>query len=128
LSFVSGYCEVFLWFGVRLHGGSCRGPSGEGHLDGSSKALRGALEVSTHSDDSLRSRHLQYHVRVVQNGHELHQYRPADDGVVSSVETCHLEPHEIGFVVLWSPKGDGHVDVPEWVLPFYWHDAEERSI
>jgi hypothetical protein len=43
-------------------GGSCRGSSIEGCLDGSPKALRGALDLIAHSDDSLRSRHLQYHV------------------------------------------------------------------
>jgi hypothetical protein len=62
LSFVSGYCEVFLQLGVHLHGGSCWGCGSESCLDGSPKALCGALEVSMHGDDSLRSRHLQYHV------------------------------------------------------------------
>jgi hypothetical protein len=64
----------------------------------------------------------------MRNGHELCQSRPADDGVVSAVEACHLEPQEFGFVVLGSPEGDGHVDVPERVLPFSWHDTEEGSI
>jgi hypothetical protein len=62
LSFISRYYEILLRLSVRLCGGSCRGPDSEGCLDGSPKALCGALEVSAHSDDSLRSRHLQYHV------------------------------------------------------------------
>jgi hypothetical protein len=56
LSFTGGYHEtLFLQLGVRLCEGSCRGPSSEGCLDGSPKALCGALEVSAHNDDSLRS-------------------------------------------------------------------------
>jgi hypothetical protein len=62
------------------------------------------LEISMHSDDSLRSWHLQYHVGIVRNGNELCQSWPADDGVLSAVETCHLEPQELGSVVLQSPK------------------------
>jgi hypothetical protein len=54
----------------------------------------------------------------MRNGHELYKSRPADDGVVSAVEACHLEPQELGSVVLQSPKGDEHVDVPKWVLPY----------
>jgi hypothetical protein len=45
LSFVRGYCEVFLRLCVRLHGGSRRWSSSEGCLDGSPKAFHGALEV-----------------------------------------------------------------------------------
>jgi hypothetical protein len=90
LSFIIGHCETLLFRpGVCLCEGSGRGPSSEGCLDGSPKALRGSLEVSAHNNDSLRSWHLQYLVRVVRNGHELCQSRPADDGIVS---TCHLEP------------------------------------
>jgi hypothetical protein len=128
LSFVRGYCEVFLRLCVRLHGGSRRGSSSKGCLDGSPKAFCGTLEVSAHSDDSLRSRYLQYHVGIVRKGHELHQSQPADDGVVSAVEMCHLEPQELGSVVLRSPKGDEHVDVSEWVLSFGRHDTEEGCI
>jgi hypothetical protein len=62
------------------------------------------------------------------NGHELRQSRPADDGVVPAVEIRHLEPQVLGSVVLRSPEGDQHVDVPEWVFSFSRHDAEERSV
>jgi hypothetical protein len=66
MSFVSGYCEIFLLQpGVRLRGKSCQGPNSERCLNGSPEALCGALEVSTHSDDYLRSRHFQYHIRVM---------------------------------------------------------------
>jgi hypothetical protein len=59
LSFIGGYCETLLLRpSVRLRGKSCRGPNSESCLNGSPKALCGSLEVSTHSDDSLRSRHL----------------------------------------------------------------------
>jgi hypothetical protein len=74
LSFIGGYCETLLLHpGVRLRGKSCRWPNSESCLNGSPKALYGAWEVSAHSDDSLRSRHLQYHVWVMQNSHELRQ-------------------------------------------------------
>jgi hypothetical protein len=47
----------------------------------------------------------------------------------SNTKGCYnLKPQEIGSVVLRSSEGDGHVDVPEWVLPFDRHDAEERSV
>jgi hypothetical protein len=92
LSFLCGYCKVFLKLCVRLRGRSRRGSSSKVCLDGSPKAFCGALEVSTHGDDPLRSWLLQYHVRIVQNGHEFCQSRPVDDGVVPTVETRHLEP------------------------------------
>jgi hypothetical protein len=75
-------------------------------MNGHSETFCGALEVSTHSYDSLWSWHLQYHVRVVWNGHELRQSRPADDGVVSTVKVRHLEPQEFGPVVFRSSEGD----------------------
>jgi hypothetical protein len=65
---------------------------------------------------------------VMWNSHELCQSWSSDDGVVPVVETRHLEPQELGLVVLWGSKGDGHVDVSEWVLPFSRHDAEEGCI
>jgi hypothetical protein len=72
LSFVSGYREIFLlWPGIRLRGKSCEGPSSESCLNGFSEALCSALEISTHSDDSLMSWHFQYHIQVMWNGHEL---------------------------------------------------------
>jgi hypothetical protein len=128
LSFVCRYHEIFLRLCVHLHGRGCRGSSSKGHLDGFPKAFRDTLEVSAHGDNSLRSRHLQYHVGIVRNGHELRQSWPTDDGIVSAVKTCHLEPQELGSVVLRSPKDDGHVDVPERVLSFGQHNAEERSV
>jgi hypothetical protein len=42
-------------------------------------------------DDALRSRHLDYHVWVVWDGHELGQSRPPDDGVVPAFEPSYLE-------------------------------------
>jgi hypothetical protein len=36
----------------------------------------------------------------MQNSHELRQSRPSDDGVVPTVEARHLEPLELGSVVL----------------------------
>jgi hypothetical protein len=55
LSFIRGYCEVFLRLCVRLHEGSRWWSSSEGRLDSTSKAFCGALEVSAHGDDSLWS-------------------------------------------------------------------------
>jgi hypothetical protein len=86
------------------------------------------VENSTHDDDSLRSQHIQYHVWVLWNSHELRQSWSSDDGVVPAVETRHLEPQELGSVVLWGSKGDRQVDVSEGILPFSRHDAKERSI
>jgi hypothetical protein len=66
--------------------------------------------------------------RIMRNGHELRQSRPADDGVVSAVEACRLEPQELGYVVFQSSEGDRHVDVSEWIFSFSRHDAEKRSV
>jgi hypothetical protein len=55
LSFIHGYCEVFLRLCVPLHGGSRRWFSSEGRLDSSLKAFHNALEVNTHGDDPLGS-------------------------------------------------------------------------
>jgi hypothetical protein len=76
-------------------------------LDGHSETLCGALEVGAHSYDSLWSWHLQYHVRVMRNGHEFGQSRPPDDGVIPTVEVRHFEPQELGSVVLRSSKVTG---------------------
>nr|ACG24305.1 hypothetical protein [Zea mays] len=64
----------------------------------------------------------------MRNSHELCQSRSSDDGVVPAVEARHLEPQELSSVILWGPEGDGHVDVPERLLPFSRHDAKEGSI
>jgi hypothetical protein len=93
------------------------GLGSESCLDGSPKALQGALEISTHGDDPLRSQHLQYHVGVVWNSHELRQSWSSDDGVVPAVEACHLEPQELGHVVLLGSKGDGQVMCPSGYSP-----------
>jgi hypothetical protein len=46
LSFIGGYSEtLLLQLGVRLREGCCRGPSSESCLNGSPKALCGALKV-----------------------------------------------------------------------------------
>jgi hypothetical protein len=116
LSFVHRYCEVSLRLCVCLCGGGRRWFSSEGRLDSSSKTFHGALEVSAHGDDPLWPWHLQYHIRIVRNGHEFCQSWPADDGVVSAVKTCHLEPQKLGYVVLRSSKGNGHVDVSKRVF------------
>nr|ACG24228.1 hypothetical protein [Zea mays] len=62
------------------------------------------------------------------NGHEFGESRPPDDGVVPAVEIRHFEPQELGYVVLKSSEGDGHVDVAQRVFPFRRHDVEERSV
>jgi hypothetical protein len=64
----------------------------------------------------------------MRNGHELHQSRPPDDGVVSAVEVRHLEPKELGSVVLRSSEGDRHVDVAQRIFSFSQHDAEEGCV
>jgi hypothetical protein len=62
LSFIRRYREVFLRLCVRLRGGSRWRSSSESRLDSFLKAFHGALEVSSHGDDSLWFWHLQYHV------------------------------------------------------------------
>jgi hypothetical protein len=129
LSFIRGDREIFILQSVvRLCGKGYRGPDSESYLDGALKAFRGALEVGMHGDNPLRSRHLKYHVRVVWNSHEFRKSWSSNDGVVPTVEACHLEPQELGSIVLWGSKGDGQVDVTERVIPFGRHDAEEGSI
>jgi hypothetical protein len=64
----------------------------------------------------------------MRNGHELRQPRPPDDGVVSAVEVRHLEPQDIGYVVLRSSEGDRHVDVAQRIFSFSRHDAEEGCV
>jgi hypothetical protein len=128
LSFIRRYCEVFLSLCVRLGGGGHRRFSSEGRLDSSPKAFRDALEVSVHGDDSLWSWHLQYHVRIVRNVHEFCQSWPTDDGIVSTVETHHLEPQELSSIVFRSSKGNRHVDVPERVFSFGRHNTKERGV
>jgi hypothetical protein len=118
LSFIRGYREVSIRLCARLHGGSRRWFSGEGHLSCSPKAFHDALEVSAHDDDSLWSWHLQYHVQIVRDDHEFCQSWPTDDGIVFAVETRQLEPQELSSVVFWSSKGNGHVDVSKRVLSF----------
>jgi hypothetical protein len=55
LSFICRCCKVFLRLRVCLYRRSCRRFGGEGRLDGHSETFCGALEVSAHSYDSLRS-------------------------------------------------------------------------
>jgi hypothetical protein len=62
---------------------SYRGPDYESRLYSTSKALAGALEIRTNGD-----------------GHEYCQSRSLDDGIVSVVETRHLESQELGSIVL----------------------------
>jgi hypothetical protein len=64
----------------------------------------------------------------VWDSHEFCQPWSSDDGVVPAIKVCYLKPQELSLIVLWGSKGDGHVDVSQWVLPFGRHDAEERSI
>jgi hypothetical protein len=128
LSFVCRYCEVSLRLCVCLHRGGRRWFSSEDRLDSSSETFHGALEVSAHGYDPLWPWHLQYHVRIVRNGHEFCQSWPADYGVVSTVKTCHLEPQELGSVVFRSSKGNMHVDASERVFSFGRHNSKERGV
>jgi hypothetical protein len=45
-------------------------------------AVIGALDVSTNGDDTMWSKHLQNHVGIVRNCHELGDCRPSQEGVV----------------------------------------------
>jgi hypothetical protein len=113
---------------IDLCGKGYRGPGSECRLNGTPEAFCSALEASVHGDDPLRSWHFEYHIWVVRDGHEFRQPRSSNNGVVPTIETCHLKPQEPSSVVLWGSNGDGHVNVSKWVLSFGRHDAEERSI
>jgi hypothetical protein len=86
------------------------------------------MEIGTNGDDPLGTLHLEYHVWVVRDGHEFCQSRSHDDGVVSAVETRHLEAQELGLIVLWGSKSDGHVNVTQRVLSLGRHDTKEGGI
>jgi hypothetical protein len=68
-------------------------------LDSPLKALCSSLEIGPDGDDALRSRHLEYHVWVVRDGHKLGQSQSPDDGVVPSLKPSYLEAQELGSVV-----------------------------
>jgi hypothetical protein len=104
-SLIQRDCEVFVHqLAIDLCRKGYRGPDSESRLNGTPKAFRSALEVSTHGDDPLRSWHFEYHIRVVWNSHEFCQSWSSNDGVVPSIEACHLKPQELSSVVLWVPK------------------------
>jgi hypothetical protein len=60
---------LFRWFVIDLCRKGYRGPDNESRLYGTVEVLGGALEIGAHSDDPLRTRHLEYHVWVVWDGH-----------------------------------------------------------
>jgi hypothetical protein len=124
-SVIRGDREVFVHqLAIGLCGKGYRGPRSESHLNGTLKAFHDALEVGTHGDDALRPMHLEYHIRVVWNCHEFCQSWSSNDGVVPAIETRHFKPQELNSVVLWGSKGDGHLDVSQWVLSLSGHGAE----
>jgi hypothetical protein len=49
-------------------------------------ALHGSLKVGADHDDTLRLEHLEYHERVMWDGHEFSQSRPPNDNIVSTIE------------------------------------------
>jgi hypothetical protein len=54
--FIRRDCKIFFhWLAINLCGKGYRGLGSESRLNGTPKAFRGALEVSTHGDDPLRS-------------------------------------------------------------------------
>jgi hypothetical protein len=85
---------------IDLRGKGYQGPGSESHLNGTPEAFCGALEVSAHGDDLLRSWHFEYHIQVVRDGHEFCQPWSSNNGVVPAIETRHLKPQELGSIVL----------------------------
>jgi hypothetical protein len=56
-------CKTFFcWFVSSLCVKGYRGPDSESRLYGTLEAFDGTLEIDTHSDDPLRTRHLEYHI------------------------------------------------------------------
>jgi hypothetical protein len=86
------------------------------------------LEVGLHCDDALRAQHIEHHVGVVGNDHELGQLGSHDDSVVGAVELNHLETQELAVVVVRHAKHHGLGGVTQDVLPLGWDDAKEWSV
>jgi hypothetical protein len=86
-----------------------QGARREGHLNGPSIALYGALKVSPHGNDALRTWHLEHHIGVMRDDHELGQSQSLDDGVVGAVEPSHLEVQKLGAVDVGRVDGHGQV-------------------
>jgi hypothetical protein len=93
--------EVFVHqLAIDMCGNDYRGPDGESRMNGTPKALCGALEISTHGDDHLRSWHFEYHILVVWNSHEFFQPWSSNNVIVPTIEACHLKSHELSSAVL----------------------------
>jgi hypothetical protein len=61
--FIRMDCKTFFcWFVSSLCVKGYRGPDSESRLYGTLEAFDGTLEIDTHSDDPLRTRHLEYHI------------------------------------------------------------------
>jgi hypothetical protein len=71
------------------------------------------LENRADGDDSVRPRHLELEVGVVQDGHELRIAWQPKHGVVSAMESYYLECEGLLPEVRGIPKSDGQVDLPE---------------
>ena len=78
-------------------------------------AHEGMREGATHSDDTVRSRHLQLEVGVVEDRHELGVAWPPQDGVVGPWEVHHLEGEDLRAEVGSVAKHDRQVNLPERV-------------
>jgi hypothetical protein len=64
--FIRRDCKIFFQqFAINQREKGYRGPDSESHLNGAPEEFCGALEVSAHGDDLLRSWHLEYHIWVV---------------------------------------------------------------
>ena len=75
----------------------------------------GVRKGATHSDDVVRSRHLQLEVGVVGDRHELGVAWPPQDGMVGPWEVHHLEGKDLLVEVGSVAKRDRQVDLPERV-------------
>ena len=75
----------------------------------------GVQKGATHSDDGVRSQHLQLEVGVVGDRHELDVAWPSQDGMVGPWEVHHLKGEDLRAEVGLVTKCDGQVNLLERV-------------
>jgi hypothetical protein len=69
--------------------------------------------LSTSGDGATRSRHLQNHVGVMRDRHELGKCRLSQESIVCSLKMGHLELHGFSSEVHPSPEGYGKRDMTD---------------
>jgi hypothetical protein len=68
-------------------------------------------KVSTYGDDPVGTRHLEFEVGVVGDGHEFGIAWPTQDGVIGTLEVCNLEGNRFLVEICSTFKRYGQVDL-----------------